>query len=327
MRCTLLVAPLLATALVSAAGHVVVAAAIQLRPSQYAVYVDFEGDDESGAAFVYGVREAFRESAGYPLVNSIRDAQIVVSILSVPADDVLSAVSLAVWLNTPQRTYLTSGVRILGRAVAEANGRRTVVPMIDRAVADFRNYLEANRPTTFAKEPPQAHAIPPPAAPPPNDHLQPETRRSQLDKILAEADRVLAEMDSARPVNGYVFAPTKTAGLGQIIVHNGTKQDAAVELTSREAETLAFYVHADTSASLASVPKGTYQVRFMTGEIWSKDHFEKDAVYQEFNNALVFEERESADGVAFTEISLTLHTMPRGNSPARKTAPFRILRR
>jgi hypothetical protein len=110
-------------------------------------------------------------------------------------------------------------------------------------------------------------------------------------------------------------------GHGKLSISNQTDLDAVARLYDRSTlETVRwFFVRADSSCIVNSIPQGEYILAYTTGLDWddSEDVFRWNPSYHEFETAINYSEETDTNGVRYHEISITLHPVMGGNVRAK----------
>jgi hypothetical protein len=106
-------------------------------------------------------------------------------------------------------------------------------------------------------------------------------------------------------------------GRGKLSISNRTNLDAVARLYDRSTlETVRwFFVKANGSVTVISIPQGDYVLAYTTGLDWvdSEDAFRWNPSYHEFETAINYSEQAETDGIRYHEISVTLHPVMGGN--------------
>jgi hypothetical protein len=70
------------------------------------------------------------------------------------------------------------------------------------------------------------------------------------------------------------------------------------------------------SVTMTGIPKGQYRRMFQIGHLWEDraESFRCVAATGEFERLAAFEETEKAEGIEYTDISVTLHKLIGGNA-------------
>jgi hypothetical protein len=125
-----------------------------------------------------------------------------------------------------------------------------------------------------------------------------------------------------RLADGALVKRDTKSGLGQLTIHNGNDQDAVVSLVrgSGSAAALALYVRAKSSATTTSVPDGTYEVYYTTGDDWdSSGHlFTRFCDFEKLNKNSTFTTTQGNGATDYTTEQITLNTVFAGNVTASK---------
>jgi hypothetical protein len=106
-------------------------------------------------------------------------------------------------------------------------------------------------------------------------------------------------------------------GHGELSISNRTDLDAVARLYDRSTlETVRwFFVKANSSCTVNSIPQGDYILAYTTGLDWvdSEDAFRWNPSYHEFETAISYSEQADTNGIQYHEINVTLHPVMGGN--------------
>jgi hypothetical protein len=122
------------------------------------------------------------------------------------------------------------------------------------------------------------------------------------------------DSEQDRPPNGHEkFEPRQVVGDGTLTIINGNSEDAAVmisNLMSNEQDRV-FYVRARMTATMEADFTGQYSMKFQTGRRWDELHedFGCASGSWSFDQTASFNEEETATGVQYSDISVTLHNV------------------
>ena len=111
------------------------------------------------------------------------------------------------------------------------------------------------------------------------------------------------------------MAPVAPFGYSELTIDNGTEKDAAVKLRDiHGTDVRFFYVAAGTTAKIADIAPGQYDVLVTAGIDWSglELKFLRKADYWKFEEPLIFVD----DGEYVTTWTLTLHPVAGGTAEA-----------
>ncbi len=113
--------------------------------------------------------------------------------------------------------------------------------------------------------------------------------------------------------------PSGPRGRGTVTIVNGTNLDAVVKLVHvsfRASVCQTIYIRAGDRSVLGHVGPGRYRLRFALGKDWdfSRKQFISSASLSEFEDPLLFEEREEGERFFYNEFELTLQAVPFGNA-------------
>lgn len=125
-----------------------------------------------------------------------------------------------------------------------------------------------------------------------------------------------------RPENGAnTFEKRESYGLGRLEVDNGLSKDAHVILAHPKSQlpVCSMYIHSQGQATLVGIPNSEYEVFFSTGTDWDAvDYrFTSNAVYQKFNNTIVYETKNQK----YTIWTITLHPVEGGTEGTESVPP------
>jgi hypothetical protein len=114
-----------------------------------------------------------------------------------------------------------------------------------------------------------------------------------------------------------ITPPRGGAGNGLLTLKNGNERDAVVKLVEDTPQKTAIryvYVRAKQDLVLRGIPKGSYQVIFMTGVDWDRANltFRRDARAMKIGDTFLFEEKVTGRSTEYTTWELTLNRVPGG---------------
>jgi hypothetical protein len=123
-------------------------------------------------------------------------------------------------------------------------------------------------------------------------------------------------VSGARPENGARLIDRGARGHGVMVISNGTSQDGVVTLAMDSKANLAVYVRANSDARVESIGDGTYTIYVRQGTAWNGDlrKFTADAHDSKFESTAQFTTIRDANGIQYTEFSITLQPVEGGNA-------------
>jgi hypothetical protein len=141
-----------------------------------------------------------------------------------------------------------------------------------------------------------------------------------VSQANAKTATILASLTS--PQNGEVLVSPTPYGNGQLIVKNGTSQDAIVKLINPDIDQIvaSFYIRAKQTATLKNVPDGSYRIIFTTGKNYNSGTslFTRNVSYSKFDKIATFSTRVRQEGnsqyTQFSIMQITLHPVVGGNA-------------
>jgi hypothetical protein len=125
---------------------------------------------------------------------------------------------------------------------------------------------------------------------------------------------------NARPLNGEEFGSSKATsdGHGELTIRNGNSLDAAViiENSAPDGNDRLVYVRAGLETTIMSIPPGQHRLKFQIGSDWDKqaEHFGCVSATAIFDRTASYEERETAKGIEYSTVQVTLHKVVDGNA-------------
>src|SRR5262249_50754257 len=131
---------------------------------------------------------------------------------------------------------------------------------------------------------------------------------------------------TVRPISGSEIAPPSgVRGRGSLRIINHTETDAAVKLVDTRIRGVAHfvYVRAGDDATVRGIGEGVYRVMYTQGRDWEPHamRFQRQPLFEEFEDLLHFTERDTSDGVIHSTYELTLHKVLDGNAKTRRIGP------
>jgi hypothetical protein len=123
----------------------------------------------------------------------------------------------------------------------------------------------------------------------------------------------------ARPANGRILYRRVSGGLGRLKIRNRLSRDVVVTLTRGGKKALSVYVRARKSATVRSIPDGTYRLFWMAGYRYntSKRRFMVGAVYRRSYQSL----RYTTIGNTYRTYTLTLRMSKYGGGSSQPINP------
>ena len=124
-----------------------------------------------------------------------------------------------------------------------------------------------------------------------------------------------SESQSPSLSNGLALFRSWRTGLSVLTIDNGTGQDADVKLVSAGRVLSWTYSRARQQHTIANVPVGNYRLMFCQGSGWNIGigRFTCNRACFELNKTLEFNETPLADGVEYSQHTVTLHEVLNGN--------------
>jgi hypothetical protein len=153
--------------------------------------------------------------------------------------------------------------------------------------------------------------------------------------LVVTQDACQASMDDPelhRPRNGEEFdAKQAEEGHGTLTIINGNSEDAAVIISNSALDGFdrLVYVRAGMTATMEAMSPGQYHMIFQTGRGWDEqaEDFKCASGTWSFDRTASFEEEETADGIEYSDISVTLHKLVDGNARTTRIDPTAFRRR
>ena len=123
------------------------------------------------------------------------------------------------------------------------------------------------------------------------------------------------------PTGTRLIKDQNTEGHGELEAINGTNHDACLIVVDAYSHLRVrkVYIRAQDTLTLDRLDRGRYTILFATGADWNDraEEFNREASYFEFGKSLDFEETRDSSGVHYGHHSITLHTVPAGNTHAK----------
>ena len=119
--------------------------------------------------------------------------------------------------------------------------------------------------------------------------------------------------------NGTHIIVGGSSGHGELLVSNGTRDDAIIKLVMENRVKRFVYIKKQSKVAIYGIDPGTYQVIFSTGLDWdnNKQGFNKPSSFLKFDDPFVFKETETE----CTEYSITLHPVQQGTATTSNIDP------
>jgi len=182
---------------------------------------------------------------------------------------------------------------------------------------------------SFADEPSPASGLPPIAAPGAQ-----ATGKEPITDIpeTVPCQASVGGKGQYRPENGTEFDSERTdEGHSKLTVTNGNPEDAAVTVSNvvPKSDDRLMYVRAGMTAIMGGFAPGQYRVVFQIGKEWDEqaEAFNCVSGTSVFDRTASFEEAETANGVEFSNIRVTLHKLVGGNARTTPVDPTAFRRR
>ncbi|MHB1160834.1 MAG: hypothetical protein ACYC3V_10970 [Chloroflexota bacterium] len=121
-----------------------------------------------------------------------------------------------------------------------------------------------------------------------------------------------------RPTTGTFLRDTTRNGSSKLVLSNGQSLDAVAVLTTpTDTPLVSVYIRAGDSFTLTGIRDGDYQLYFVVGEDWDNvsSGFTRNADYARAEGLLTFRYAQYAG------VSITLHSVPQGNTGVRSLDP------
>ncbi len=162
------------------------------------------------------------------------------------------------------------------------------------------------------------------------DPVEALSRARQTLSTAAPPDRSCPSESVIRPRSSQELGGAYRGGLSSLRIVNGTSLDAvAVLVEALPAQPRrAIYIRANETGRITQIPPGVYQLQFQLGSSWPSggSAFCQIRGTSEFDRSLPFEERETDDGVEYSNAEVTLHPVPQGTATTHIIPPsaFRL---
>jgi hypothetical protein len=179
---------------------------------------------------------------------------------------------------------------------------------VDPKTVEFRTAINFPVPTFTA--PGVVLPAPGPQTTSPRGRLAPKPRRNGLARSWS---------------SGYNLIPARDKpGFGSLKVENGTEWDAVIKLVARKkgggsvaGDLCRFvYVCAGAAVTVLGVGAGTYELFYCVGTHWNgaRQCFDNSVAAARFEKPLAFAEGLDKDGIRYSSVEVTLHSVPGGQA-------------